>query len=590
MKNFESFGLSEALNDSLIKMEYTSPTPIQEQSIPLALDGHDILGSAQTGTGKTAAFSIPLIEGILRTDDTCAVVLTPTRELAKQVLDVIHQLLGDRLGMRTPDPRRGSERKRGKNKGRRREGEQKDHKPDPDKIYTAFIIGGDPYQKQNAQLKMNPRIIVGTPGRINDHLEKGSIDLSDTGFLVLDETDRMLDMGFGVQLDRIVKHIPADRQTMMFSATLPKDIVRLSNKYLSNPQRVSVGATNVLATNIEQEIIKIDQQDKYGELLTQLHARSGSVIIFVKTKHGADRMAKNLRRDGFTSEALHGDLKQRQRDRVMRNFRESNFSVLVATDIAARGLDVPHIEHVINYDLPQVAEDYIHRMGRTARGGAKGSALCFVSPQDGRKWHAIELLLDPDKKSKSDKAPGKKGGKFDKKSRFKKNKSSFSSRERHGERNSERQGERHNEGRNERFERKKKDFKAEREHIREDENMLKSPAKKKHRKGFNPDRKKERTSEDQNDFTQGQGKPSAHKPKRKGPPQNKAHPKQTQRSQEWNPDGEGAPKRKPRPNGSKPSGPKSGGKAFAKKKPVRGNKNTPKKNSGDAPMRRRAKR
>lgn len=365
MKNFEGFGLSPALAKSLARMNYASPTPIQEKAIPLALQGHDILGSAQTGTGKTAAFSIPLVEALLRSPRGTALVLTPTRELAKQVLDVIHQLLGEQ----SP-------------------------------IKTAFIIGGESMGKQLTQLRAKPRIIVGTPGRINDHLARGSMALHDTGFLVLDETDRMLDMGFGVQLDKIFKFLPKQRQTLMFSATLPKGIIALSAKYLNNPQRVSVGETNVIAINIKQDVIKIEQGDKYKELMNQLYDRQGSVIVFVKTKHGADRIAKNLRRDGFTSEALHGDLRQNRRDKVMQNFRNQNFRVLIATDIAARGLDVPHIEHVINFDLPQVPEDYIHRMGRTARAGANGSALCFVSSQDGRKWKAIQDLINPGQKTK----------------------------------------------------------------------------------------------------------------------------------------------------------------------------------------------
>lgn len=361
MKDFEGFGLSPKLNASLSKMDYQTPTPIQAQAIPLALEGQDVLGSAQTGTGKTAAFSIPLVEKLMSSPRGSALVLTPTRELAKQVLDVIHQLLGEK----SP-------------------------------IKTAFIIGGDPMDKQLKQLRMRPRIIVGTPGRINDHLERGSMMLHDAGFLVLDETDRMLDMGFGVQLDKIFKFLPKKRQTLMFSATLPDEIVRISKKYLNNPQRVSVGSTNNVAKNIKQEVLRIEQGDKYQELKVQLHEREGSVIVFVKTKYNADRMAKTLRRDGFTSEGLHGDLRQNRRDKVMQNFRNKNFRVLVATDIAARGLDVPHVEHIINYDLPQAPEDFIHRMGRTARAGAEGSAISFVSSQDGRKWHAIETLLDPD--------------------------------------------------------------------------------------------------------------------------------------------------------------------------------------------------
>jgi ATP-dependent RNA helicase DeaD len=363
MKNFETFGLSPTLLASLNRMKYTLPTPIQAQAIPLALAGRDIMGTAQTGTGKTAAFAIPLVEYLLKNPQGAALVLTPTRELGKQIMDVIHQL----LGLQSP-------------------------------IKTAFIIGGEPMGKQFQQLKNNPRLIVGTPGRINDHLQRGSMNLRTTNFLVLDETDRMLDMGFSVQLERIFKHMPRERQTLMFSATLPKNILALSAQYLNNPQRVAVGETNVVAQNIRQDVVRIEPEKKYEELMVQLHARTGSVIVFIKTKYGADKMAKNLRRDGFTSESLHGDLRQSKREKVMQNFRDKNFRVLIATDIAARGLDVPHIEHVVNYDLPQVAEDFIHRMGRTARAGAQGAAVSFVSAQDGRKWQAIDRLLNPGKR------------------------------------------------------------------------------------------------------------------------------------------------------------------------------------------------
>ncbi len=358
MKNFEGFGLSETLNVALSRMNFKEPTPIQAQAIPLALQGRDILGSAQTGTGKTGAFAIPLIESLLNNPRGMALVLLPTRELAKQVLDAIHQMLGHQSG-----------------------------------IKTAFIIGGEPMGKQFSQLRARPRIIVGTPGRINDHLRRGTMMLHDAGFLVLDETDRMLDMGFGVQLEEIFKFMPEKRQTLMFSATLPKEIIAISEKYLNNPERVSMGATNTVAKNIKQEIIRINHAEKYTELVKQLHERDGTVIIFSKTKFGTEKMAQKLNRDGFEADALHGDLKQTRRTRVMDSFRKKKFRILVATDIAARGLDVPHIEHVINYDLPQVAEDYIHRMGRTARAGASGSALCFISPEEGRKWRAIEELL-----------------------------------------------------------------------------------------------------------------------------------------------------------------------------------------------------
>ncbi|MFM7987933.1 MAG: DEAD/DEAH box helicase, partial [Candidatus Fonsibacter sp.] len=252
MINFEGFSLSQNLKNSLVRMNFITPTPIQISSIPIALEGKDILGSAQTGTGKTAAFSIPLVELLSRSKHGSALVLTPTRELANQVITVIIQLLG---------------------------------KNNP--IKAACLIGGESMYKQLGQLKSRPRIIVGTPGRINDHLDRKSLKLSDTGFLVLDETDRMLDMGFGVQIDRILKHLPLKKQTLMFSATLPDEIVRMSSKYLKNPERVSMGATNVLSIKIKQEVVHIQQEQKYNELIKQLQQRTGSVLVFVKTKHNS---------------------------------------------------------------------------------------------------------------------------------------------------------------------------------------------------------------------------------------------------------------------------------------------------------------
>jgi ATP-dependent RNA helicase DeaD len=363
MINFEGFSLSQNLKNSLVRMNFTTPTPIQVSSIPLALEGRDILGSAQTGTGKTAAFSIPLVELLSRSKQGSALVLTPTRELANQVIAVIIKLLGK-------------------------------HNP----IKAACLIGGESMYKQLGQLKSHPRIIVGTPGRINDHLDRKSLKLSDTNFLVLDETDRMLDMGFGIQIDRILKYLPEKKQTLMFSATLPDEIVRMSAKYLKNPERVSMGATNELSINIKQEVIHIQQEQKYPELIKQLQQRMGSVLVFVKTKHNSKNLAAKLCKERFKADALHGNLRQSKRTTVMNAFRNKKFTILVATDIAARGLDVPHIEHVINYDLPQVAEDYIHRMGRTARAGAEGSSLSFITNSDRQKWNAIERLLDPTKK------------------------------------------------------------------------------------------------------------------------------------------------------------------------------------------------
>lgn len=360
MTKFTAFNLPELLMNSLARMEYETATPIQAKAIPLAMAGRDILGSAQTGTGKTAAFAIPLINYLLENERETGIVVTPTRELAVQVIDIIRQLVGPKK-----------------------------------RIHAALLIGGAPIRTQMEQLKRRPRIIVGTPGRINDHLERGRLYLDKASFLVLDETDRMLDMGFGVQIDEIVSHMPKTRQTLLFSATLPKSIQKVASKYLNNPERVAIGSTTDVAKNVNQEMIRVATSDKYDMLLSQVANRKGSMIIFVKTKRSADKMAERLRNEDFKANAIHGDLRQRQRDRVIKQFREKKYRILVATDVAARGLDIPHIEHVINYNLPQCPEDYIHRIGRTARAGAEGEALCIVSPDENAKWNAITRMLDP---------------------------------------------------------------------------------------------------------------------------------------------------------------------------------------------------
>ena len=365
MKTFENFGLSKDLSKALLNMDFSIPTPIQQKAIPVALKGIDILGSAQTGTGKTIAFCIPMIEILSKNKNMTALIMTPTRELARQVLGVVNQLLGK-----------------------------------SNTIRSACLIGGEAMGKQLGQLRKEPRIIVGTPGRINDHLESETLDLTDCGYLVLDETDRMLDMGFGIQIDQTLKYLPSEKQTLLFSATLPEKIMKLSKKYLYNPERVAVETDNILLTNIKHNILNIDHNKKYKELLLQLSQRKGSVLIFAKTKHGTKRMAKNLSNDGFKADALNGNLNQNKRDKVMKNFRLKKFKVLVATDIASRGLDVDHIEHVVNYDLPQVAEDYIHRIGRTGRAGSKGSTICFVSPEEQHLWNQINYLLNPESVNK----------------------------------------------------------------------------------------------------------------------------------------------------------------------------------------------
>lgn len=371
MENFHSLGLPQPLVHALDAMQFDTPTPIQAQAIPPALAGKDILGSAQTGTGKTGAFGIPLVNRLLSQSRGSALVLLPTRELAMQVEKSLKQMLG-----------KGST------------------------IKTALLIGGDSMPQQVNQLRARPRIIVGTPGRINDHLERGTLMLHDANFLVLDETDRMLDMGFEVQLERIFKYLPKVRQTLMFSATLPPNIVKLSSKYLSDPVRVAVGSTNATASKVTQENIHTTQDAKYGELLKQLESTSGSVIVFVKTKWGTEKLAKRLCKDKYSADAIHGDLRQNQRERAIQAFRDMKHRILVATDIAARGLDIPHIEHVINYDLPQVPEDYIHRIGRTGRAGAEGSAVNLLTPEDGEKWRAISRLLGNEEKPQDTRPAG----------------------------------------------------------------------------------------------------------------------------------------------------------------------------------------
>ncbi len=369
MQDFTTLNLPKALNDALQKMNFNTPTPIQAESIPHALEGKDILGSAQTGTGKTGAFGIPLVAHLLTNRGT-AIVMTPTRELAVQVMATMKQLIAF-----------------------------------APQIKTAVLIGGEPMPKQFNQLKMRPRLIVGTPGRINDHLDRGTLMLNEANFLVLDETDRMLDMGFGIQIDRVLKFMPQKRQTLMFSATLPRYIIKMSDQYMKDPVRVSAGTVSSPVTKIEQETVKINNSDKYAKLTEELASRSGSVIVFVKSKHGADKLAYRLSKDDHEADAIHGDLRQNKRDKVIKSFRDGKYRVLVATDIAARGLDIPHIEHVINFDLPQVAEDYIHRIGRTGRNGAEGKALNFVSSEDGAKWKAIQRLLNPNEGSDNDDGP-----------------------------------------------------------------------------------------------------------------------------------------------------------------------------------------
>ena len=348
MNVFET--LPEFLQTALKRMLITLPTPIQERALPPALTGQDVLGTAPTGTGKTLAFLLPLVVRLTQNSNENALVLSPTRELAQQTLTELEKLT--------------------------------------DVLPAALIIGGDNIHKQYAALRRRPRVIIATPGRLLDHVGRKSVDLSKTHFLVLDETDCMLDMGFIDDMQRIVSVLPMPRQTLLFSATLPKEIVQLSGEFLVRPVRAQVGEVTSAAQGVLQEIVYVTVHEKLSQLLHELNTRAGAVLIFVKTKHGAERLTKELKRYGQKASALHGELRQNRRRQILEFFRSGTVRVLVATDLAARGLDVPHIAHVINYDLPQCPEDYIHRIGRTGRAGSVGSAISFIS-DDGSKWREI---------------------------------------------------------------------------------------------------------------------------------------------------------------------------------------------------------
>ena len=364
MENFKLLKIEDLLKHSLEKMKFKVPTPIQALAIPVALEGRDVLGTAQTGTGKTLAFSIPLVNKLILDKNAFALVMCPTRELATQVMAAIKSIIGNKIN-----------------------------------IKTALLIGGEAMQKQLRQLGNRSRVIVGTPGRINDHLKRKSLNLSATKYLVLDETDRMLDMGFTPQIEMVLKFVPKDHQTLLFSATLPQNILRISERYLNKPERISAGSTSVPIAKIKQETLQVYKENKYDELIDQFLARKGSILVFVKTKRSADKMVKRLKEEGHSADAIHGDLRQSKRDRVINSFRKGLKRILIATDVAARGLDIPLIQHVINYDLPQVPEDYIHRIGRTARAGSEGSALTFLTPDDRSMWNSISKLIDPNFKA-----------------------------------------------------------------------------------------------------------------------------------------------------------------------------------------------
>lgn len=345
--------LPDFLQRALAQQGIVQPTQVQTQAIPPVLAGKDVLVTAQTGTGKTLAFLLPLVTRLLQEPESNALILSPTRELAQQTWEELNKLT------------------------------------DPAHLLpAALIIGGDNIHKQFALLRRKPRVIVATPGRVIDHLQRKSIDLRRTHYLILDETDRMLDMGFIDDMRRICASLAEPRKTFLFSATLPPEIVSLANEFLKDPVRVKIGSVQAPIDLVVQEIVRVDIREKIPQLLHELSTRRGSVLIFTRTRHGAERLAKQLKMYGQKVNALHGELRQNRRRQVLEFFKNQTVRILVATDVAARGIDVAHIAHVINYDLPQSPQDYIHRIGRTGRAGAVGNAISFIAG-DEEKWRDI---------------------------------------------------------------------------------------------------------------------------------------------------------------------------------------------------------
>ena len=355
---FSDPSLPEAIRKALRAMNFQEPTPIQAQAIPIALKCRDLIGLAQTGTGKTAAFCIPTMVHLMAEPRKTALILAPTRELAQQI-----------------------------------DGVWKTLTQFSKQIQSVLIVGGSSMQPQLRALRQSPRLLIATPGRLLDHLNRKSANLSQTEILILDEADRMLDMGFAPQLSQILRFVPQNRQTLLFSATWGPTVDGLSKKYLKNPLRVSVAATCQTPRTIAQSMISTTNQNKNNTLLDELNQRKGSVLVFARTKSRTDRVARYLASYGVDVNRIHGGRTQGQRNSALLAFREGKARVLVATDIAARGIDVARIAHVINYDLPQVPEDYVHRIGRTGRAGAQGSAVSLVTPEERSQWKEIERLL-----------------------------------------------------------------------------------------------------------------------------------------------------------------------------------------------------
>jgi ATP-dependent RNA helicase RhlE len=362
--DFDMLGLNPAVNDALKRARFTKPTPIQHQAIPLALDGHDILGLAQTGTGKTLAFGLPLIDALLAQPGkpmpktAKALVLAPTRELVNQIADNLKGLMSDtRLRINT-------------------------------------VVGGQSIGRQIGILQRGTDILVATPGRLIDLMDRGAVDLGTVRYLVLDEADQMLDLGFIHALRRIAPRLGTPRQTMLFSATMPKQMEELSRAYLTNPRKVQVSPPGKAADKVTQSVHFLEKASKPEKLREILSGDMDALtLVFSRTKHGAEKLMKGLVADGFNAASIHGNKSQGQRDRAIKAFREGTVTVLVATDVAARGIDIPGVSYVINYDLPDVPENYVHRIGRTARAGREGEAITFCAPEEMLLLRQVQKLM-----------------------------------------------------------------------------------------------------------------------------------------------------------------------------------------------------
>ena len=359
---FVELALSAEMMASLEQAEYLQPTPIQAGLIPYALAGQDVLGQARTGTGKTAAFAIPILERLKSTREQKgpqALILCPTRELAVQVRGEVDKLAhGRRVG-------------------------------------CVALYGGKPIRQQIERLKKGPQIVVGTPGRVLDHISRRTLMLTGLTCVVLDEADRMLDIGFRPDIEKILRGCPQERQTLLLSATIPPPVERLARRYMKDPVKLDFSPTDVSVETIEQSYFTVEQPHKF-ELLTRLIRREepAQAIVFCRTKRGTDRIARQLGKKFESVSCIHGDLEQRSRDRVMESFRAGKVKLLVATDVVGRGIDVTGISHIINYDIPTFCDDYIHRVGRTGRMGREGVAFTFVTPEEGGELTKIEMRIN----------------------------------------------------------------------------------------------------------------------------------------------------------------------------------------------------